>query len=340
MSDKAQGVFDLLKETFGSREVAAGILGNIDVETGGSFDYGQKQYKGGPGRGLLQMEGQMLRAYNNYLGKNMMDDSAESQIKFLKSALDSDSDYDIGAGHRRKLQEAFKSGDIDRISEEFSNRFLRPGKPHLERRKKAAQYWNDLLVAIFGNSEAYAGELEFDLSRAVPVDEEGYNFSDFDLSRAVPVKEEKTDVPQLRALPADYEMRPPTKEEEQQDFNFAVNRMAEQIFEATTGLTPEEGELGKKKFEKTISLASSAAIMGPLYALGFEAYRQAKSAIVSAVKEEDYSPIEQRVLTELLPEDMNKWARRGVYVTEIIGDIALMAGAASLAKQGGLERRC
>ena len=170
---------------------------------------------------------------------------------------------------------------------------------------------------------------------AVTVDEPDYSH----LGAVPALKPKKMDlsVPQLRSLPEGYELRVATPEEDAQDFDFAVNRMAEQLFTATTGLTPEEGELGKKKFDKTIGLASSAALMGPLYAAGFEAYRQTKSAIVSALKNDDYSPLEQRTLTELLPKDMNKWAKGSVYVTEVIGDIALMAGAASLAKQGALK---
>jgi len=333
---KEQELFDLLKNKFGSRAVAAAIIGNMDVETGGSFAYDQKQYKGGPGRGVLQMEGQMLKSYQSYLKRNKIDDSLNSQIDFLHSALTSDKDYDIGAGHRKKLQEAFKTEDIDLITEEFSNRFLRPGIPHLDRRKKAAWKWNDSLSMLnpFG-SNAYAAELEFDLSRAVPSDEEGNIMPlEFDLTRAVP---ERTDVPQLRELPADYKMPEPTDQDALLDLEFAANRIAEQGFEAVTGFTPEEGELGKKKFEKGMSVAISATLMGPIYAAMFEVYRQGKSAVVSALKDEDYSPLEQRALSELIPDDINKWIRGAASVGEVVGDIALISSAASLAKQGTLK---
>jgi hypothetical protein len=46
----------LLSESGFDDAAIAGIMANIDVETGGSFDPRQKQYSGGPGRGLFQME--------------------------------------------------------------------------------------------------------------------------------------------------------------------------------------------------------------------------------------------------------------------------------------------
>ena len=64
-------VYLFKKEGFSDKEAAA-MLGNIDVETGGSFDYLQKQYKGGPGRGLFQFEGLKLNAYNEWLTKKIL----------------------------------------------------------------------------------------------------------------------------------------------------------------------------------------------------------------------------------------------------------------------------
>ena len=52
-----------------SAAATAGIMGNIAVETGGSFDFRQKQFGGGPGRGLFQFEGGHLKAYNEFLAR-------------------------------------------------------------------------------------------------------------------------------------------------------------------------------------------------------------------------------------------------------------------------------
>jgi hypothetical protein len=122
-----------------SPETVAGIMGSIAVETGNSFRYDQKQKGGGPGRGLFQMEGKMLEAYREYLKNTDSVNSLNSQIDFVSSALLDNSIYDIGAGHRKKLKEAFESGNVEKITTEFSKRFLRPGKPHLKRRLKEAR---------------------------------------------------------------------------------------------------------------------------------------------------------------------------------------------------------
>lgn len=131
-------VKQLLRQQGYSPEAIAGIMGNIDVETGGSYDPMQKQYGGGIGRGLFQMGGGMLQAYNNYLQSNQLENSAENQILFMHNILNSGDVYDIGAGNRAKIQNAFQSKNPSIIAQEFSNRFLRPGVPHLERRTKSA----------------------------------------------------------------------------------------------------------------------------------------------------------------------------------------------------------
>jgi hypothetical protein len=133
----------LLERT--SPAVAAGILGNIDVETGGTYDYRQKQIGGGKGRGLFQMGDGMLEAYQKYLKKEGAKDSAASQIDFMGNILVDDEIYDIGAGHRKHIQGAFERGDVDEITAMFSDRVLRPGKPHMQRRFKAAhETWESI----------------------------------------------------------------------------------------------------------------------------------------------------------------------------------------------------
>lgn len=60
----------------------AAILANWNRETGGSFDYKQKEFKGS-GYGLPQYTGDSLQAYNKWLANNKRDDSAESQIHYF-----------------------------------------------------------------------------------------------------------------------------------------------------------------------------------------------------------------------------------------------------------------
>lgn len=135
---RTEFVQNLLSSRY-SPQVVAGIMGNIDVETGGTFDPTQKQGSGGVGRGLFQMGGKMLRAYNKYLTDNGLKNTAKSQIDFMSEILSSPDIYDIGDGHRKAIKKAFKSGDVDTITKEFSERVLRPGIPHLDRRLESAR---------------------------------------------------------------------------------------------------------------------------------------------------------------------------------------------------------
>lgn len=130
-----------VKNRFDSPALQAAILASIEHETGGSFDYKQKQYGGGPGRGLIQMEGGMLDGYQNYLKKKGMSDSVDSQLDFLKDIIESGNNYDIGAGHRQKFQKAVMSGNPELILQEFTNRVERPGKPMMDSRYKALKNW-------------------------------------------------------------------------------------------------------------------------------------------------------------------------------------------------------
>lgn len=139
-----QKVLMALKKNFDNPAVIAGIMANIDHETGGTFDYAQKQKKG-PARGLIQMEGVMLDGYKNYLSDNKLPDSVDSQVGFLKDVMTTGKSFDIGAGHRAKLQKAMMSNDPIAFAQEFTNRVERPGVPHMDRRIAKAKYWGSKL---------------------------------------------------------------------------------------------------------------------------------------------------------------------------------------------------
>lgn len=136
-------IIALLKKRGYSDAAVAGILGNIDVETGGTYDFTQAQVGGGPGRGLFQMGDGMLTAYQEYLKKNKLTDGVAPQINFMDSALTNDNDYEVGGGHLKHIANAFASGSPEQATAQFSDRFLRPqeGKEHMDRRLKSANAW-------------------------------------------------------------------------------------------------------------------------------------------------------------------------------------------------------
>ncbi len=129
-------VLQLAKNTFG-RIGGAAVVGNIFVETGGSFDYQQRQSGGGPGYGLFQMENPMHNAYDAFMNTNHLTDSAESQMKFAQNEVEHGSH--IGAGNTKKIRDAFAGNDVKNATEVFCNIFEKPSVPHMDRRIAAAQ---------------------------------------------------------------------------------------------------------------------------------------------------------------------------------------------------------
>jgi len=97
--------------------------------------------------------------------------------------------------------------------------------------------------------------------------------------------------------------------------------------------------IGQKRLNTFINKAPMLAIamVSPLTAAAFEVYDQAKSIVVSSVKSEKYSPFEQRMITELLPESTPDALQVAMGFGESMADIALVGGAVNLAKSGLLE---
>jgi hypothetical protein len=129
-------ILSLCVDLFGKVGGAA-IGGNIDWETGGSFDYKQRQYNNGPGLGLFQMEPPMQGNYREFLTKKGLQDSAESQVKYVFEELQNGNW--IGAGNAQTIREAFNSGDVIKATTAFCNLFERPTEPHLDRRIESAK---------------------------------------------------------------------------------------------------------------------------------------------------------------------------------------------------------
>jgi len=116
------------------------MLGNIDVETGGTFDFKQKQ-KGGNGYGLFQFDFHKPY-YNQYLKDNDLEDSVDSQVRYTFENIYGNQQKIIGEGNAEKLRESFKtkSNPIN-LSDDIMNIFLRPGKPHADRRRESTRMY-------------------------------------------------------------------------------------------------------------------------------------------------------------------------------------------------------
>jgi hypothetical protein len=126
-----QEIINILKDKGYSNNAIAGILANIELETGGTFNY-EQQEDGGPGYGLFQFDpGGMMPYYNKYLEENDLTDSMQSQIDFMDNVakgqityFDGERDAPILGGQNvKRLQESFKKDNVAEIAKDFNTIF-------------------------------------------------------------------------------------------------------------------------------------------------------------------------------------------------------------------------
>jgi len=150
---KFKEINSLVQEYFGTDPgTLSAIYGNIGVETGDSYDYLQKQYQGGPGRGLFQFDWHRPY-YAKFLKKYKKKDSPRSQIEYVHKAIydiGSQEEKDLGIGNARHIREAFASGDPKRANDMFIERFLKPKKEkaHRDRRLNTTMKYFETIVPI------------------------------------------------------------------------------------------------------------------------------------------------------------------------------------------------
>ena len=117
----------LLRAGFEPDEIPA-LLGNIDVETGGSFDYRQVEdtARQNKGYGLFQFTGGHLTSYLDYLEDTNQEDSADAQTKFVYENIYSDDPpHVIGAGNQKKIRKVFEDGSPSEQSDIFARWYER-----------------------------------------------------------------------------------------------------------------------------------------------------------------------------------------------------------------------
>lgn len=120
-----------------------GLLGNIAVETGGSFSPVQKQYKNGPGIGYIQTEKNTER-YKRMLNEvSELSDGKQQFNYILSNFFENGRDNSTIVWGKYNNQDKWWKGDHsspEHSSKLTSELFLRPGKPNLHERKLASKY--------------------------------------------------------------------------------------------------------------------------------------------------------------------------------------------------------
>ena len=265
--------------------------------------------------GETSPEDAATKAIASELRRQMSNDEKDRIVEFeLVDALD-----DMAIDEDESVP---MNNDINRVLRQY---LMKAGKPLDE----ASGIANTIIAEIegAGSYQDYLRALDSSIKRNIP-----------ELGTKIPAllnlaNEEDS----ISALPGDIKFRPKTEQDISEDFQYAVERVADQIFTATTGLTPEEGIQGQQDLQNVIGRAPLVAIAmtNPLTAVAYEAINQARNLTVSSIKGEEYSPKERTLISELIPED-KPVLRIGASVLEIIGEVAFVGAATNMAKQGTL----
>ena len=132
--NKRKQIYEYMIQKGFTHGAAVGMLGNIAVETGYTYDYRQKQ-KGGNAYGLFQFDptGPHDKHYQAFLKKNEMQDSMEAQVDYVYDNIYGDSRDVLGATNADRIAEAFQSGSIEDATNSFLDLFERPKNPDASR---------------------------------------------------------------------------------------------------------------------------------------------------------------------------------------------------------------
>ena len=127
---------------FNTNQTAA-IIGNLYHES--KLSPSQKQYGKGPGRGLAQYTKgdkryEYMKNKSNINNQNVNDTSFQFN-HVLDEMLHSDPQITSNAWLRKKNQQDFlNTDDLKQATSMVSSKFLRPGKPQLQKRENISEY--------------------------------------------------------------------------------------------------------------------------------------------------------------------------------------------------------
>lgn len=142
--------------------------------------------------------------------------------------------------------------------------------------------------------------------------------------------------PVIKAAPEDMTGVKTIEPSAEQKYRFFTDRLLTSVY--------GEDELNKiKEGQKRLNIFMTKApklalaFASPIYAFGFETFDQAKSVLVSTLKKEKFSLLEERYLNELLPKSAPTPIKIAAGIGESLTDIAIVGGLMNLAKGGMLK---
>jgi hypothetical protein len=147
VQDNRLEVYKIFKQKGLRPEVISGLMGNIAVESGDTFDYLEKEDLNvtgdglGKGRGLFQFTF-MQPFYEDHLKKNNLKDSAKNQIDWTLEQINNPKTSVLGNTEAKKLKKIMDKGDVVEVTEGFNSIFEK-GEPQ-DRVEKALEIYNNL----------------------------------------------------------------------------------------------------------------------------------------------------------------------------------------------------
>lgn len=149
---REQVIYDYLRGRGVGAVQAAGLMGNLAVESW--LNANIKQVGGGPAYGLAQMEEPRRKAmmeYNKvpYLFGSKLTPEEQQQLDYIidkgfNSQTTNEWRHGKGFNGANAARKAFLNAQTVReASDIITNNYLRPGKPHLKRRRAMSEYYYD-----------------------------------------------------------------------------------------------------------------------------------------------------------------------------------------------------
>lgn len=135
---------------------ASSVLGNLSVESYLNADLKQRN---GPAYGLMQAEGKRQKAMRNYdyiyeFGSGLSPEEQQQLDYIINEGIHKDTPgewrYGKGYNSAKQARKAFlSSNDVKKATSIIQNNYLRPGKPHLDRRQAMGEYYFDKYTNTF-----------------------------------------------------------------------------------------------------------------------------------------------------------------------------------------------
>ena len=127
---------------------------------------------------------------------------------------------------------------------------------------------------------------------------------------------------------------------DQEVVDYQTERFADRLLSASIGAPIDDIKKDRARFEGLITRAPRAAFMftNPIATIAVETVQQGINALVSNVKKEEYSPLEFRMVSEMMSDETPMAVKLGVDFTEAVAEAAFLGAAGNLAKQGLLKK--